>query len=69
MDEEGDVLIFIRESEEERLLCVFNLVAEEREVPFDFENVEALEVAGFESFMMDNSLHLPAYGAYFGVMK
>ncbi|WP_119308480.1 alpha-glucosidase family protein [Cohaesibacter haloalkalitolerans] len=68
-DEPGDVLVFIRETEEERVLCVFNHVGEDREIPFEFENVEQLYDAGFDSTLKDSVLHLPAYGAYFGIMK
>nr|WP_321457654.1 alpha-glucosidase family protein [uncultured Cohaesibacter sp.] len=68
-DEEGDILIFTRELEDERLLCAFNLCGEEREINFEFENVEKLEVGVFDSSTKDGVLHLPAYGAYFGVLK
>ena len=66
---EGDVLVFVRQLEEDRVFCAFNLVGEEREIAFDMLNVSALEGHGFFATLEDGKMILPAFGAYFGAMK
>ncbi|WP_316859809.1 alpha-glucosidase family protein [uncultured Cohaesibacter sp.] len=66
---EGDVLAFIRSHGQERIYCAFNLAGAEREVAFDSSNISPLDGHGFDAVQQDATLKLPAFGAFFGVVK
>ena len=66
---EGDVLAFVRQVDQDRVFCAFNLVPEPRMIPFDAINVSPLPGHDFEADVEDGMLKLPAFGAYFGEMK
>ncbi|PLW76923.1 alpha-glucosidase [Cohaesibacter celericrescens] len=66
---DGDVLSFVRQLGDDHVFCAFNLVGEDRDMPFDSINVAPIDGHGFASTIEDGKLKLPAYGAFFGVME
>jgi alpha-glucosidase len=73
LDAEGDVLAFLREHEDERLLCVFNFAAEPAKwaLPAEIRDVEmtalAVDVAGVLGGVVEESvLALPPLGSFVG---
>lgn len=73
LEAEGDVLAFIRQQEDERLLCVFNFAAEPANwaLPAEIGDVEitalAVDVAGVLGGVVEESaLALPPLGSFVG---
>ena len=65
VDAPDDVLAFIREEENERVLAAFNL--SEKPVSFPFDSpVAPLKGHGFSETSAAGRIELPAYGAFFG---
>ncbi|APX94052.1 alpha-glucosidase [Halomonas sp. 1513] len=65
----GDALLgFVRETGEERILCVFNLTGQPRETRLPLTVKASLEGHGFEAERDGESLRLPPYqAAYFAI--
>ena len=63
---DGDVLAFIREQDDERILCAFNLSPETRETPLDEFDMEPMDAPDFGCEVQNGLLHMPAYGAFYG---
>ena len=68
LDTDEPILGFIRESEEQRLLCLFNLSkdAAEYHLPEGCQNTTG---SGFNADREGDTVKIPGYGAYFGVLK
>jgi len=62
VDVGGDLLGFVRERDDERLLCVFNLGGEARDCRLP-EPGRLLDAPGFTARLEGQDLHLPAYQA------
>ena len=67
LDTDEPILGFIRESEEQRLLCLFNLSqnAVDYQLPPECKNTTG---SGFNVDRQDDTVKIPGYGAYFGVL-
>ena len=65
--EENDILAFIREAENERLLCVFNFgrMAVDWEAPDELGSLQVLDAPGFAPRLSDRTIGVAALGAAF----
>lgn len=68
LDTDEPILGFVRKSEEQRLLCLFNLSEEaaEYQLPPYCKNTTG---SGFTSNRQGNRVNIPGYSAYFGVLE
>ncbi|MER9867854.1 alpha-glucosidase family protein [Mesorhizobium sp. M0136] len=68
LDAEGDVLAFIREGGDEKLLCVFNFADEPAgwQLPPDLEAIEPRDLGGAAGVLQERTLSLPPLGCFFG---
>ncbi|MDP3895986.1 MAG: alpha-glucosidase family protein [Mesorhizobium sp.] len=67
--EEGDILAFIREAGNERLLCVFNFGRKPAAwtVPKELGRMQIVEAPGFRPKLIDSTFRLEALGAAFAL--
>ena len=68
LDTDEPILGFIRESEEQRLLCLFNLSEEvtDYQLPPECKNTTG---SGFNADRQGDTVKIPGYGAFFGVLE
>jgi alpha-glucosidase len=64
-DAGADQLVYTRAFGNEKLLCIFNMSAEQAAIDLPTGEWVALEGHGFNSAVKDNKVKLPAWGAYF----
>jgi alpha-glucosidase len=64
-EDAGDVLMYRRELGNESILCVFNMSETATSATLPAGNWATLEGHGFDSARNDNTVELPAWGAYF----
>ena len=60
-----DTLVYTRAFGNEKLLCMFNMGADQASLAMPAGNWVELEGHGFVSNVNDNKVELPAWGAYF----
>lgn len=69
IDAQEGVLAFVREYEQEKLLCVFQLDGKASSFDSGFRQVEALDSEFFGGDYSDGICLLPVYGMFFGLLK
>ncbi len=65
MEPQDDVLLFVREYGNEKLLCVFNMSPAESNIVLPAGDWQALTGHGFVSNNYGDKIDMPAWGAYF----
>ncbi|MER8714027.1 alpha-glucosidase family protein [Mesorhizobium sp. M1295] len=68
LDAEGDVLAFIRECGDEKLLCVFNFADEPAgwQSPPDLDVIEPIDLGSTTGVLQEGALSLPPLGCFLG---
>ncbi|MER8771793.1 alpha-glucosidase family protein [Mesorhizobium sp. M0092] len=68
LDAEGDVLAFIREGGDEKLLCVFNFADEPAgwQSPPDLDVIEPIDLGSTTGVLQEGALSLPPLGCFLG---
>ncbi|MER9609670.1 alpha-glucosidase family protein [Mesorhizobium sp. M0312] len=68
LDAEGDVLAFIREGGDEKLLCVFNFADEPAgwQLPPDLQAIGPIDLGGAAGVLQERTLSLPPLGCFLG---
>jgi len=69
IDAPKGLLAFVREYEQEKLLCVFQLDGKDSQFDSGFAQVEAIDSEFFGSQLSDGQCVLPAYSMFFGLVK
>ncbi|MES0035907.1 alpha-glucosidase family protein [Mesorhizobium sp. M0046] len=68
LDAEGDVLAFVREGGDEKLLCVFNFADElaDWQLPPDLDAIEPIDLGDADGVLQERTLSLSPLGCFLG---